>query len=63
MLVQGIKRGWRLPEPCNVEPSTLESSQRLPQKLADAIRSFEDPEGDMPGTRLAHAWGLVVCYP
>ena len=58
MLLQGIKHGWRLPEPCNVEPSTLDSSQRLPEKLADAIRSFEEPAGDIPGMRLARPCSL-----
>lgn len=58
MLLQGIKHGWRLPEPCNVEPSTLDSSQRLPEKLADAIRSFESPDGDIPGMRPAGAYAF-----
>lgn len=58
--LQGIKHGWRLPEPCNVEPSTLASSQRLPEKLADAIHSFEAPAGDIPGMRLAGTCSLFL---
>ncbi|KAK9834137.1 hypothetical protein WJX81_001281 [Elliptochloris bilobata] len=49
---EGIKRGWQLPEPCNVDPSSLPSSERLPKSLAEAIRSFQETTGDSPGLRL-----------
>ena len=63
MARQGIEHGWKLPEPCSVDPQHVPGSERLPMSLADAIHAFEHPPKGSPGAVLgaglerAHAKG------
>ena len=48
-VAQGIEHGWKLPEPCSVDPQHVPGSERLPKSLAEAIHAFEHPPEGSPG--------------
>lgn len=48
-MVQGIEHGWKLPQPCSVDPQHVPGSERLPKSLAEAIHAFEHPPEGSPG--------------
>ena len=51
-MAQGIEHGWKLPEPCSVDPQHVPGSERLPKSLAEAIHAFEHPPEGSPGALL-----------